>query len=159
MNQQIYLDRIKKREDKFWALVDIKDADDCWLWKGSISGGYGHFSGNGVNMPAHRYSYKLKYKSLSNHIGYKRMVVRHLCGNKLCVNPKHLLIGSQSNNTLDYYSIDNYKHLTFSKEEIQSIRRFRASGKTYREIGKMCGHHEGTIRRVVLGIGSYRFIQ
>ena len=158
MNQQIYLDRIKTREEKFWALVDIKEDDNCWPWKGTTSQGYGQFSGNGVNMSAHRYSYLLKYKSIPKIIGPTKMFVRHICGNNMCVNPNHLIIGSQRNNAADYYSIDNYKNLIFSQEEVVSIRRLREHGKTYRDIGKLCGHSEGTIRRVILGIGSYKFI-
>lgn len=78
----------------FWGRVDRGNADDCWLWSGPTYGnGYGVFKGIG----AHRYSKMIECgKSLS-----RSEQVLHRCDNPLCVNPRHLWVGTQSDNMRD----------------------------------------------------------
>ena len=45
--------------------------------------------------------YQLVARGLSGKLPTKRSVVRHLCHNRLCINPKHLTIGTQAQNLLD----------------------------------------------------------
>jgi hypothetical protein len=80
----------------------------CWIWMGAIvinSCGmpYGRLSvriskgprkGKTVKMLAHRVAVTaFKKRKLS-----KRQVVRHLCNFSLCVNPAHLVGGTQTSN-------------------------------------------------------------
>lgn len=72
-------------------------SDNCINWaKATNNKGYGHGWWDGKYMLAHRKAYKDKYGSIP-----KGMQVRHLCGNRLCVNPKHLAVGTQSDNEKD----------------------------------------------------------
>lgn len=84
------------RHDKlveFWSKVH--KTDTCWNWtgyvrpKGSFMAGYG-FEGS---QPAHRVSWEIEHGRAE-----KGMVVMHLCNNKLCVNPKHLKLGTHLEN-------------------------------------------------------------
>ena len=76
----------------FWSKAEVGKVDDCWLWKAGRRGpkqAYGAFR----KMNAHRYAYQIHKGDIPD-----GMVVRHMCGNKLCVNPRHLQPGTHQDN-------------------------------------------------------------
>lgn len=69
----------------------------CWQWLGNLNNcGYGLIPVRGRSLLAHRVAFT-HYKG---EIPY-RMQVRHVCDNRSCVNPDHLLLGSHSDNMKD----------------------------------------------------------
>jgi len=84
---------------RFWAFVDRKGSNDCWLWMG---GGdpvrYGCFSIGprkaAITASAHRVAYFLAY-------GPTELQVLHTCDIPRCVNPAHLFEGTQKDNRID----------------------------------------------------------
>jgi len=76
----------------FWSKVKIGGSAMCWIWKGHTVSGYGRFRG----VRAHRYAYQLHKGEIGS-----GLMVRHLCGNKLCVNPDHLEEGTMADNAQD----------------------------------------------------------
>jgi hypothetical protein len=66
----------------------------CWVWSRQIANsGYGRLmlrvDGETRYVSAHRASYSAFVGPLADH-----QLVRHSCGNRLCVNPEHLLLSS-----------------------------------------------------------------
>src|SRR6266487_2334557 len=45
--------KVKSFEERFWAKVEVRGPDDCWLWKGCFSEGYGQFSVGSARNPGH----------------------------------------------------------------------------------------------------------
>jgi hypothetical protein len=85
--------RIGSPEFRFWRRVD--EAGECLVWTGSLrKDGYGRFSMNNTIYRAHRVSF-----FLTN--GFWPLVCMHLCDNPSCVNPLHLLDGTQKDNLRD----------------------------------------------------------
>lgn len=81
----------------FWAKVEIPSPARCWLWRGGRKGrdaGYGKFR----DTSAHRYAYQMHKGEIPH-----GMMVRHMCGNKLCVNPAHLALGTAVENYADRF--------------------------------------------------------
>lgn len=86
--------------------IDTKggDAEACWPWiggAGSIYKDRGYFQYNGKKWLA----YRLVYELVNGPIPESK-VVRHRCDNSLCCNPKHLELGTQSENENDKYLND-----------------------------------------------------
>jgi hypothetical protein len=81
---------------RFWSLVE--KGDDCWLWKGSVSGGgYGRITVSGKRVAAHRFSYEAANGPIPD-----GLFICHSCDVKLCVNPAHLFAGTQVDNMQDW---------------------------------------------------------
>lgn len=67
----------------------------CWLWTKGTRNGYGvHLCASGEAKPAHRLAYEIATGPIA-----EGMVIDHLCGEKLCVNPRHLEQVTRAENT------------------------------------------------------------
>jgi hypothetical protein len=100
----------------------------CWNWLGKTKRNrtgmlYGHMTfryksgprkGKVYSMPAHRASVKafVPGKRIT-----PKIVVMHLCNNSLCVNPAHLLGGTQSKNVRQ--CVADGRHKTPFRKETQ----------------------------------------
>ena len=68
---------------RFWSLVKRRRSG-CWVWRGPHDGsGYARFALGDRTHAAHRIAYALRHEDLLGRL-------RHTCGNKGCVNPRHL---------------------------------------------------------------------
>ncbi len=85
----------------------IDRSADCWLWLGSKNGdGYGITSVDCCKMLVHRLVYLLEKGDIP-----EGQLVRHICpggGNRACVNPSHLVLGSHVDNSRD--TVDSGRH-------------------------------------------------
>src|SRR5262245_25666104 len=73
-------------EERFWSKVEQGASDECWIWHGALSHGYGVIGrggrGNG-NVQAHRAAYEMFVGTIPDDL-------HHACETKACVNPAHL---------------------------------------------------------------------
>jgi len=72
--------------------------DTCWLWTGPVDGaGYGKYRETNKLEGAHR----IAFRRANPDIDITNLIVRHSCNTPLCVNPAHLLHGTQLDNMRD----------------------------------------------------------
>lgn len=70
--------------------------DKCWIWKRGFRNGYGILGINKKLLYAHRVAYALFNGGI---VG--RKCVLHRCDNPACFNPKHLFLGTRTDNAKD----------------------------------------------------------
>lgn len=82
---------------RFWAKVKRGKPDECWNWTGCKSPmGYGCFNVNNRMRIASRIAWELTNGEIRN-----GLCVLHDCDNPPCCNPKHLFLGTRTDNAND----------------------------------------------------------
>jgi hypothetical protein len=144
---------VGKRCD-FWSKVDSSGGDDaCWEWLGTRgSSGYGEVRVNKRLQKAHRRAWELTNGPIP-----EGKVVCHRCDNPGCCNPKHLFVGTHSDNMADMVAKgrqqrDGWKHWNplrkwakgeasgsakLTEAQVREIRRrFEAGGISKVQLGR-----------------------
>lgn len=158
---------MKTAEERFWEKVDIRSEDECWLWKGGRSGKcrpggvrYGVFKIDGKVCQSHRAIWMIINGSIP-----EGMYICHHCDNPLCVNPKHLFLGTPYDNNHDMIDKGRYVCLSgedapgtkLTKEEVEEIKRMYIPRKvTQSYLAKLFGVTQANIYAIVNGISWAR---
>ncbi len=121
-----------------------KDENGCWNYTGVIGwGGYGQIKINGTMKSAHRVMWILWNKKPVPH----GMVVRHTCvGNRSCINPDHLILGTQKQNMQDCIKQGRFhgRSSIVTPENVECIKMARnptdgSKPVPYRKLAEMLG--------------------
>lgn len=130
---------------------------DCQEFDGVInSGGYGRIHiGNGKHVLAHRLAWALH--NGADPCGY---VVMHRCDNPPCVNPEHLVLGSQKENIMDMDAKGRRRAMRgqsaggakFSDTEAEIVRkRVFINGEKRAQLAREYGVSKSCIGRIASG--------
>ena len=117
-------------------------------------GGYGRVLLNGVGHNHSRVAY-IEANSLTME-DIKGKVVRHLCNNCYCINPRHLVLGTHQDNMDDKMKAGNWRGGQPKKLSAEAIAAIRADRRlTSAELGKIYKVSRATIDNVKNFKSSY----
>lgn len=136
----------------FMQRVEFDTNGGCWLWTGGQCGpGYGVVNRRGVkNTTAHRHAYTLFRGSVPD-----GLVVCHRCDVPACVNPDHLWLGTDKQNSDDKWAKGRANPVRrFTAEEVVAIR---SDSRHQADIAAEYGCTQSSISLIKLG-KSYRSV-
>lgn len=126
----------------------------CWLWAGATNDkGYAQIGLHGKTAKAAHVNYK-RFKGFIP----PDMVIRHTCDVRMCVNPDHLILGTQLDNIQDMIKRERHRfwsgelspNSSLTNNDVQKIRSLYATGNfTQCEIGAFFNVASSTIGRIV----------
>lgn len=121
--------------ERFWRKVVKAGPDDCWLWTGNmLPSGYGQI-GRGGRRAATLLAHRAAVEIATGEPVPSHLVVMHSCDNPSCVNPAHLSLGTNMDNSHDMIAkgrnvivslkgIEN-PHAKLTPEAVRDIRSSR----------------------------------
>jgi len=140
---------------RLWSYVERGDDEECWLWTaGTTAKGYGRFKLNGKLFAATRLVYYLTQGDPgSRH-------VCHTCDNPPCCNPRHLWLGTASDNNDDSVQKGRYERKTSALrgprhpnrkygEETKQHLCTLAQMMTIRDAARLLGLNESSAYKIV----------
>jgi hypothetical protein len=131
--------------DRFWAQVKKNGDNECWLWTGYVgSRGYGFIKRDYRTLLTHRVSYEFAFGPAND------LSVCHRCDTPLCVNPRHLFLGTAKDNSDDMVSKGRQPRVVGSKHGGAKLTEaeasaIRASSKKGRDLAVEYGVSPSTI--------------
>ena len=97
-----YQESIKKRFDELYIPVT---ESGCWIWIGALNKqGYGRMYAYAKTIRAHRFSYEHFIGKIE-----AGLCCLHRCDVRSCVNPAHLFLGTQTDNSKDMVAKDRQR--------------------------------------------------
>jgi hypothetical protein len=136
-------------KDRFYKFFKPQ-GPDCWIWDGATTkNGYGQFRYNDKTEYAHRVSYIINYGPISDDL-----LVLHRCDVKRCVNPKHLYLGTHTDNMKDRVtrqpnSWTGKRFSRYSISDASQMKMLHDSGLSYQSIGDKFNADAKTIWNIV----------
>lgn len=137
--------------ERFWRKVR-KGPGECWTWTGArTSQGYGLFSfrlprGRRPGVGAHRTAWQLVHNRT---LKKRKVVIRHVCGNRACVNPAHLRAGSGWDNYLDGVAHGTVRApSTLDPKLVAQVLSDIAAGVPGKHVAKKYGLSEARVHRM-----------
>lgn len=139
--------------NRFWSKIDKKASKSCWTWLASKNNdGYGRFGIGKKVYQSHRLSYYLHYGDFD-----QTMLVLHKCDMPACVNPNHLFLGTNKENTADRVkkgrSCAGSRHARakIKEDDVAAIKNLLASGLTLRHVASIYNVAASTVSNIKTG--------
>lgn len=144
----------KSPTERFIAKIKVDPTSGCWLWQAKLRDGYAAFRHGGWQS-GHIWAYERFIGTVPH-----GLLCCHTCDVRSCVNPYHLFLGSNKDNTIDAMLKNRMKmrgKLNLTIDNVLLIRSLFKSGKSKRELAKQFAVSRETVHDIVTE-KTYRFI-
>ena len=137
-------------QERFWEKVD--KTGSCWVWKACRhDAGYGYFSvSRSRARTTHRISWELAFGPIPD-----GMDVLHKCNVKVCVNPDHLYLGTDLENSRDAVADglilfgENSHRAKLTAEQVRTIRtRYNTENISQEALGREFGISQTAVGKI-----------
>jgi len=127
---------------RLFSKINIRDSNECWPWKASLSKGYANFWYKSRMRKGHIIVYEMTKGKIK-----EGNVIRHKCHNKKCCNPNHLVQGTVKQNCEDSKKAGHYK--CNKKISVFTVKMIRLMCKymSRSECARRMGFNVSTISR------------
>lgn len=144
--------KIKRLEIYFNKYVQRNSEDECWGWIGTFLDGRGRLSFNNKQIQAHRASWMIHFGQIP-----ENLYVCHKCDNKVCTNPKHLFLGTPSENIIDMIKKNRRKNTKLTFNDVAIIKNMLSNKVKAKEIAIQFKVKPMTISDIKLG-RTWRYV-
>jgi hypothetical protein len=135
----------------FWAHVEVGEPGACWLWRGGrFKNGYGRFNAGRQWHAAHRFSYALHNGPLVD-----GLEIAHLCHDRQCVNPAHLMQTTRAINAQQSVDAERYVrgtqtvHARMTDDGVREMRSLYAAGWRQVDLAARFGIIQATVSKII----------
>lgn len=150
----------------FMKRVEYDPFGGCWLWSGAIQypTGHGRVYRKDKSTGAHRHAWEMFIGPIPEKCADtgKPIVVMHKCDVTCCVNPVHLVLGTQKQNVHDCVSKGRWRAGDRPLGEKSKVSKLTAnvileinarckSGEKQRDLAKEYRISKGHVARIALG--------
>lgn len=139
-------------KERFLSKIS-KQANGCWNWTVStFPDGYGQFKSEHKNLRAHRVAYELFNGPIPDNL-----CVCHTCDNRLCVNPAHLFLADNAENTADRHRKgrdargEKQHNAILTTEQVMAIRSSFVAGMNQSQFAREHGVNRATLTHILSG--------
>lgn len=145
--------------ERFWAKVDRRGDDECWPWTASLQNGYGQIYWRGRPVKAQRASWEVNRGPIPH-----GQHVLHECDNPICVNPKHLFLGTHLDNLADMRAKGRanpwpqprlrgvaHPHAKLTPASVREIRRRSSRSESTTSLADRFGVDRMTVKSALIG--------
>lgn len=129
---------------------DVDPNTGCWnCINRPLAKGYPYISRRSERTKVHRYIYQELFGVLPRDV-----LVRHTCDNRRCINPEHLIPGSQKDNARDAVERDRVKFGSQASKarlsEVQVLEILNDTTSSNKELAERYGVHSHSISDIRL---------
>lgn len=137
----------------FLSRIKYAGENQCWLWTGcTYNGGSGSFKWRGKMRGTNRVAWEIAHgKDCPDD-----MDVCHSCDNRLCVNPRHLWLGTAHDNSIDMHKKGRQPVNALTPDQVREIRKLLGT-MPQRKLAAKFGVKQGVICDLNTG-QTYRWV-